>query len=37
MTDADVAILREFLLRGGTLTFDDFHGPIEWDEPGCAR
>ena len=24
-------ILREFLLRGGTLTFDDFHGPIEWD------
>ena len=23
--------LREFLLRGGTLTFDDFHGPIEWD------
>lgn len=31
LTDADVAILREFLLRGGTLTFDDFHGPIEWD------
>jgi hypothetical protein len=30
-TDSDVAILREFLLRGGTLTFDDFHGPIEWD------
>ena len=24
-------ILREFLLRGGTATFDDFHGPIEWD------
>ena len=23
-------ILREYLLRGGTLTFDDFHGPIEW-------
>ena len=23
-------ILREFLLRGGTMTFDDFHGPIEW-------
>ena len=23
--------LREFLLRGGTATFDDFHGPIEWD------
>ena len=29
MTDADVAILREFMLRGGTVTFDDFHGPIE--------
>ena len=24
-------ILREFLLRGGTLTFDDFHGPYEWE------
>jgi uncharacterized protein DUF4159 len=31
MTDGDVAILREFLLRGGTAMFDDFHGPIEWD------
>jgi hypothetical protein len=31
LTGADVAILREFLLRGGTLTFDDFHGPVEWD------
>jgi hypothetical protein len=30
MTDAEVANLREFLLRGGTATFDDFHGPIEW-------
>ena len=30
-TDKDVSILREFLLRGGTLTFDDFHGPPEWD------
>src|SRR5262245_43315063 len=30
LTDADVATLREFLLRGGTATFDDFHGPIEW-------
>ena len=28
--DSEVPILREFLLRGGTLTFDDFHGPIEW-------
>ena len=31
LTDSDVRILREFLLRGGTLTFDDFHGPFEWD------
>jgi uncharacterized protein DUF4159 len=31
MTDSDVSTLREFLLRGGTATFDDFHGPIEWD------
>jgi uncharacterized protein DUF4159 len=31
MTDADVANLREFLLRGGTAMFDDFHGPIEFD------
>ena len=31
LTDGDVATLREFLLRGGTATFDDFHGPIEWD------
>lgn len=27
----DLPILREFLLRGGTLTLDDFHGPLEWD------
>ena len=27
----EVEILREFLLRGGTITFDDFHGPLEWD------
>ncbi len=31
MTDSDVATLREFLLRGGTATFDDFHGPYEWE------
>jgi Domain of unknown function (DUF4159) len=30
LSDDDVRILREFLLRGGTGTFDDFHGPIEW-------
>jgi hypothetical protein len=31
MHDADVANLREFLLRGGTAVFDDFHGQPEWD------
>lgn len=31
LTDAEVATLREYLLRGGSLTFDDFHGPLEWD------
>ena len=30
LRDTEVPILREFLLRGGTLTFDDFHGPAEW-------
>ena len=30
-TEPEVGILREFLLRGGTATFDDFHGPVEWD------
>lgn len=31
LTEAEVPILREFLLRGGTATLDDFHGPLEWD------
>ena len=31
LKDEEVPILREFLLRGGTLTFDDFHGPYEWE------
>jgi Domain of unknown function (DUF4159) len=31
LTEAEVPILREFLLRGGTATFDDFHGPFEWE------
>ena len=31
LRDSDLPVLREYLLRGGTLTFDDFHGPIEWD------
>jgi hypothetical protein len=30
LRDEEVPILREFLLRGGTVTFDDFHGPVEW-------
>jgi hypothetical protein len=30
LKETEVPILREFLLRGGTLTFDDFHGPTEW-------
>ncbi len=30
LKDAEVATMREFLLRGGTATFDDFHGPYEW-------
>jgi len=30
LTESDVATLREFLLRGGTATFDDFHG-ADWD------
>ncbi|MBI2828866.1 MAG: DUF4159 domain-containing protein [Acidobacteria bacterium] len=31
LRDEEVGNLREFLLRGGTVTFDDFHGPYEWD------
>ena len=31
LTEVEVGIVREFLLRGGTATFDDFHGPLEWD------
>ena len=31
LKDTEVPILREFLLRGGTATFDDFHGPYEWE------
>ncbi len=30
MSDHDTALLREYLLRGGFLMVDDFHGPIEW-------
>jgi hypothetical protein len=31
LNDKDAGTLREHLLRGGTLTLDDFHGPYEWD------
>jgi Domain of unknown function (DUF4159) len=31
LTPQEVSILREFLLRGGTAMFDDFHGPYEWE------
>jgi hypothetical protein len=30
LTDAQAAKLREYLLRGGFLMVDDFHGTIEW-------
>lgn len=28
--EAEVAALREYLLRGGFLVVDDFHGPAQW-------
>jgi hypothetical protein len=31
LNEKQAATLREFLLRGGTLMLDDFHGPYEWD------
>ena len=31
LLDSEVTTLREFLLRGGSVMFDDFHGPLEWD------
>jgi len=30
LSDPDTARLREYLLRGGFLMIDDFHGPFEW-------
>lgn len=30
LTDEDAAALREYLLRGGFLFLDDFHGEVEW-------
>ncbi len=32
LNDVQAARLREFLLRGGFLIVDDFHGPEEWAE-----
>jgi hypothetical protein len=29
-SEAEAASLREYLLRGGFLVVDDFHGPYEW-------
>ena len=46
LTDAQAAKLREYLLRGGFLMVDDFHGTCEWSRvhrehaprlPGPAR
>jgi hypothetical protein len=31
LSEGDARTLREFLLRGGTAMFDDFHGPYEWE------
>ncbi len=31
LTDAQAKGLREYLLRGGFLMVDDFHGGLEWD------
>jgi len=30
LTDAQCKLLREYLLRGGFLMVDDFHGTLEW-------
>ncbi len=31
LTDAMTDLLRDYLLRGGFLMVDDFHGTVEWD------
>jgi hypothetical protein len=31
LSDEDAAQIREYLLRGGFLLVDDFHGSIEWE------
>lgn len=30
LTETDAAALREYLMRGGFLFLDDFHGEVEW-------
>jgi len=32
LDDYEAARLREYLMRGGFLIVDDFHGPAEWEE-----
>jgi hypothetical protein len=32
LSDIEAARLREYLMRGGFLIVDDFHGPAEWEE-----
>ena len=38
-TDAEAKRLREYLLKGGFLMVDDFHGTDDWEDswPACAR
>lgn len=31
LSDAEITRLRDYLLRGGFLVVDDFHGPDEWE------
>ncbi len=31
LTDSEVGHIREYLLRGGFIVFDDFHGTEEWE------
>ncbi|MDE0104056.1 MAG: DUF4159 domain-containing protein [Bryobacterales bacterium] len=31
LTDSEVRNMREYLLRGGFIVFDDFHGSEEWE------
>ena len=31
LTDAQAALLREYLMRGGFFMCDDFHGTDEWE------